>query len=79
MREAQGQRRHLARVRRRTARSARSLVGLRAGTHPSPALALSLSYNALCGKGTYTTEGITKLCEGLEGSTITSLECAAAP
>jgi len=26
---------------------------------------------------TYTTEGITKLCEGLEGSAITSLECAA--
>jgi len=29
--------------------------------------------------GTYTTEGLTKLCEGLKGSAITSLECAAAP
>ena len=27
----------------------------------------------------YTPEGITKLCEGLEGSAIDSLECAAAP
>ena len=31
------------------------------------------------GRGTYTIEGITKLCEGLRGSAITSLECAAAP
>ena len=31
------------------------------------------------GKGTYTTKRITKLCEGLRGSAITSLECAAAP
>jgi len=30
-------------------------------------------------EGTYTTEGITKLCEGLKGSAITSLKCAAAP
>ena len=40
--------------------------------------------NQLCGIGTsgigtYTTEGITKLCKGLEGSAITSLGCAAAP
>ena len=40
--------------------------------------------NQLCGlgrygRGTYTTEGITKLCKGLEGSAITSLECAATP
>ena len=40
--------------------------------------------NELCGldfmgRGTYTAEGITKLCEGLRGSTVTSLECAAAP
>ena len=40
--------------------------------------------NELCGiddqgRGTYTTEGITKLCEGLKGSAVTSLECAAAP
>ena len=44
----------------------------------------SLDYNQLCGlddegNGTYTAEGITKLCEGLRGSTVTSLECAAAP
>ena len=42
-----------------------------------------MGINALCGldqrgRGTYTTEGITKLCEGLRGSAITSLECAAA-
>tara|TARA_B100000780_G_scaffold84071_1_gene57508 strand:- start:200 stop:361 length:162 start_codon:yes stop_codon:yes gene_type:complete len=46
-------------------------------------LACSLCNNALCGieqrgSGTYTTEGITKLCEGLKGSAVTSLECAAA-
>ena len=41
--------------------------------------------NQLCGigrnyqLGTYTPEGIAKLCEGLEGSAIDSLECAAAP
>ena len=29
--------------------------------------------------GIYTTEGITKLCEGLKGSAVTSLRCAAAP
>ena len=39
--------------------------------------------NQLCGisyydQGTYTTEGITKLCEGLKGSAVTSLKCAAA-
>ena len=45
----------------------------------------SLSGNELCGinfftgNGTYTTEGITKLCEGLKGSAVTSLKCAAAP
>ena len=43
-----------------------------------------MGYNELCGldfngRGTYTTEGITKLCEGLRGSAVTSLECAAAP
>ena len=37
--------------------------------------------NELCGvghhgHGTYTTEGITKLCEGLKGSAVTSLKCA---
>ena len=42
--------------------------------------------NQLCGiyyedgelKGTYTAEGITKLCEGLKGSAVTSLKCDAA-
>ena len=43
----------------------------------------SLADNQLCGldwdgDGTYTTEGITKLCEALKGSAVTSLECAAA-
>jgi len=42
-----------------------------------------LGSNQLCGigidGGTYTTEGITKLFEGLKGSAITSLKCAAAP
>ena len=31
------------------------------------------------GSGTYTSEGITKLCEALKGSAVTSLECAPAP
>ena len=40
--------------------------------------------NELCGldeysHGTYTTEGITKLCEGLKGSAVTSLKCTTAP
>jgi hypothetical protein len=40
-------------------------------------------FNQLCGltengeDGTYTAEGITKLCEGLKGSAVTSLKCAA--
>ena len=43
----------------------------------------SLQANQLCGldyrgDGTYTTEGITKLCEALKGSAVTSLKCAAA-
>ena len=46
--------------------------------------ARSLSRNELCGlnyrgEGIYTAEGITALCEGLKGSAVTSLECAAAP
>ena len=37
--------------------------------------------NLLCGltswgSGTYTTKGITKLCEALKGSAVTSLKCA---
>ena len=44
----------------------------------------SLANNRLCGldfegNGTYTAEGITKLCEGLKGSAVTSLKCAATP
>ena len=48
----------------------------------------SLSNIVLCGVysggfggvyGTYTAEGIAKLCEGLKGSAVTSLECAARP
>ena len=40
--------------------------------------------NKLCGidangEGTYTADGITKLCEGLKGSAVTSLKCAARP
>ena len=40
--------------------------------------------NQLCGvdddgDGEYTTEGITKLCEALKESAVTSLKCAAAP
>ena len=81
MRRAQGQRRHLARVRCRTVAPALSLTP--AGT-PTFALARSLFGNQLCGlgyrgDGTYTTEGITKLCKGLKGTAVTSLECAAAP
>ena len=32
----------------------------------------------ILGGGSYTAEGITKLCEGLQGSAVTSLRCAAA-
>eukprot|EP00964_Phaeocystis_antarctica_P075960 scaffold46953_cov62-Phaeocystis_antarctica.AAC.2 len=65
--------------------SARSLVRPRWHLFPPSHLARSLGGNQLCGingdyrVGTYTPEGITKLCEGLEGSAIDSLECAAAP
>ena len=43
-----------------------------------------MNSNALCGisrdgDGTYTTEFITKLCEGLKDSAVTSLKCATAP
>ena len=31
------------------------------------------------GIGIYTAEGITKLCEALKGSAVTSLRCAAVP
>ena len=39
----------------------------------------SLANTSLCGdsfRGTYPTEGITKLCEALKGSVVTSLKCA---
>ena len=44
----------------------------------------SLANNHLCGlddggRGNYTAKGITKLCEALKGSAVTSLKCAAAP
>jgi len=44
----------------------------------------SLYDNQLCGVreyggGTYTAEGITKLCEGLKESAVTSLRCAVGP
>ena len=47
-----------------------------------PALG-SLCGNQLCGvnwegEGTYTADGITKLCEALKGSAVTTLECAPA-
>ena len=50
----------------------------------TPPLLGSLANNELCGldsegEGTYTTEGITKLCEAFKGSAVTSLKCAAAP
>ena len=50
---------------------------------PSPTRG-SLAVNQLCGvdhhgNGTYTTEGITKLCGALKGSTVTSLKCVTAP
>ena len=43
----------------------------------------SLAENQLCGldlmgRGTYTAKGITKLCEALKGSAVTSLRCATA-
>ena len=79
MRGAQGERRDLAEVRRR----AQAFAFLSAPIDTPPALG-SLGYNELCGVGrngcgTYTAEGITKLCEALKGSAVTSLECAAAP
>ena len=63
-----------------------ALVSLPVDTPPSLG---SLANTRLCGlnerhghvhgHGTYTAEGITKLCEGLKGSAVTSLKCAAAP
>ena len=82
MRGAQGERRDLAEVRRR----AQAFAFLSAPIDTPPLLCLrSLDSNRLCGinpstgMGTYTAEGMTKLCEGLKGSAVTSLRCAAAP
>ena len=79
MRGAQGERRDLAQVRRRPIVFA--FVSAPIDTPPSLA---SLDHNQLCGldedgNGTYTADGITKLCEALKGSAVTSLRCAAAP
>ena len=85
MRGAQGQRRHLARVRRRTVAPALVPGPACTYTYPTLTLARRLGANQLCGLGddeggNYTTEGITELCKGLKGSVITSLAgCAAAP
>ena len=86
MRGAYEQRRDLARVRRRP--QVFALVSAPLDT-PAPTLCIgSLTSNAICGvstgmmgrqQGTYIAEGITKLCEGLKGSAVTSLRCAAAP
>ena len=79
MQGAQGERRDLTQVRRHP----RVCAFVSAPIDTPPSLG-SLAGNQLCGldyegNGTYTAEGITKLCEGLRGSTVTSLECAAAP
>ena len=47
----------------------------------TPPVLGSLANNQLCGldyrgRGTYTTKCITKLCEALKGSAVTSLKCA---
>jgi hypothetical protein len=59
-------------------RRPRVFAFLSAPVDTSPSLG-SLADNQLCGNGIYTTEGITKLCEALKGSAVTSLKCAAAP
>ena len=45
----------------------------------TPPALCSLGYNQLCGVYAYTAEGITKLCEGLKESAVTSLKYAATP
>ena len=79
MRCAQGEHRDLAQVRHRP-----RLLAFLSAPIDTPLSLGSLADNQLCGldydgNGTYTTEGIVKLCEGLKGSAVTSLECAAAP
>ena len=77
MRGAPGELCDLAQVRRR----ARVFAFVSAPIDTPPYLG-SLANNQLCGinwqgEGTYTVEGITKLCEALKGSAVTSLKCAA--
>ena len=90
MRGAQGERRDLAEV-RRPPQECLLLCQRPLTDHEliTPAHRCSLANNGICGLtrthcneygvGTYTAEGITKLCEGLKGSAVTSLECAATP
>ena len=56
-------------------------VRIRVSAIDTPPSLGSLARNQLCrlddlGYGTYTAEGITKLCEALKGSAVTSLKCA---
>ena len=77
MRGAQGECRDFAQV-----RCALMFAFVSAPVDMPPSLG-SLANNQLCGVspwgGTYTTEGITQLCEALKGSAVTSLECATTP
>ena len=68
-------------------------IGLFVGSppHPSPPRAdsrrplfvpsslFNMDLFDVLGRGTYTTDGITKLCEGLKGSAVNWIECAATP
>ena len=80
MRGAQGERRDLAQV----PQTPRVFAPVSAPVDTHPCFLGSLANNQLCGvdrlygDGIYTTKGITKLCEGLKGSAVTSLKCAAA-
>ena len=81
MRGAQGELCDLAQVRRRPRVFA--FVSAPADTL-TPAHRCSLANNQICGldeygRGTYTAEGITKLCEALKESAVTSLKCATRP
>ena len=78
MRGAPGERRDLAEVRHRA-----QAFAFMSAPIDTPCYVDRLARNWLCGltqhgSGIYTAEGITKLCEGLKGSAVTSLECAAA-
>ena len=52
------------------------LCGIKETRYVPPSLSDVLANNDAF-EGTYTTEGITKLCEALKGSAVTSLKCAA--